>query len=208
MKLGKSTKMISVALLSSVVLAACSDNSKTTNSSTYEQKIKKLEKQQRKLQAQVEAQEKAKAEAEKRLKDEAETATKNLEDNQTNNNVTPAQTAVDKITDQQLKASFQNRINAVKNAISQREEQARIAAEQEAQRQAEQAVAQQAEAQRQAEAAAQQQAQQGATLGVGGAWSNGQPNGVAGQDYAVMSEFRKQQLEHQSEVLRQQRENP
>lgn len=138
MKLGKSAKTISVVLLSSVVLAACSNNSKTTSSSTsYEQKIKKLEKQKKKLQAQVEAQEKAKAEAEKKLKEEAETATKNLENNQTNENVTPAQTAVDKITDQQLKASFQDRIDAVKNAISQREEQAKITAEQEAQRQAE-----------------------------------------------------------------------
>lgn len=92
------------------------------NKKSEEQKQKEAEKAEKEL-----------------LISEGEKAVQNLENNQTLENVQPAQEAIDKISDDKQKATFQNRIEAVKESIAQRAEEERVAAEQEAQRQAEMA---------------------------------------------------------------------
>lgn len=66
--------------------------------------------------------------AELGARDEAERLIKQLEGDQTNDNVGQAQTAVDKVGDETIKATFQGRIDAVKSAIKSREEAAAKAA--------------------------------------------------------------------------------
>ncbi|HFI0149768.1 TPA: hypothetical protein ACGO3A_001314 [Streptococcus suis] len=85
-----------------------------------------------------------------RLLADAERLVKQLEDNQVNDNVQPAQDAVDKVGDADKKAALQHRIELVKQAIAAREAEA-----------AAQAAAQAATAQ------AQQSAQAGATASGG-----------------------------------------
>lgn len=89
-----------------------------------------------------------KKEAEVKLAKEAEEAVSALEKDQVNEKVTPAQTAVDKVTNKDQKDKLQHRINLVKSAMDTK-------AQQVAQAQAEEAA-------RAAQAAAEAQAQQDA----------------------------------------------
>ncbi|MBM7643608.1 hypothetical protein [Streptococcus loxodontisalivarius] len=59
---------------------------------------------------------------------EAQAAVKHLEDNQTRDNVSPAQDATNKVSDPGTKANLENRINAVQNAINIREAEAQAQA--------------------------------------------------------------------------------
>lgn len=112
---------------------------------TAEEKRKKEEEEKRKAEEARKAEEERKAEESRQLIASADNAIANLEANQVNENIAPAQEAVDKVTDQGKKAELQGRINDVKGAIEQRaaEEAQRLAEAAEAQRQAEIAEAQQ-----------------------------------------------------------------
>lgn len=115
-----------------------SSNSSKANSSSSSLASEEKEKQEKaeqerkqKLEQEKQAQEEQKRkEAEAaQLVNNGEQAVKNLEDNQINENVAPAQAAVDQIADPDKKTELQNRIGLVQNAITQREEQARQEAE-------------------------------------------------------------------------------
>ena len=122
----------------------------------------KKEKEQ-KEKAEKEKKEKEQKEAEEAKKtNEAEQAVQVLEGNQVTENVAPAQTAVEQVTDPTAKANFVHRIELVQNAINVRAQQA-------------------AEASQQAQQQTQQQAQNQAISGSGyykdinGRWHR--PNG-------------------------------
>lgn len=102
-----------------------------------------------------------------RLLAEAEQLVKQLEDNQVNENVQPAQDAVNKVGDADKKGALQHRIDLVKQAIAVREAEARAQAE--------------AQALAEAEAQAQQTAQ--AQVSAGGYVAPAQTTGAAGAAY-------------------------
>lgn len=123
--------------------SSSSSQTSTTSSKKKEEKSKddkkKAEEEKKKEEAKKAEEEKKKEEARKaeeakKLLENAETSVKNLEANQVSENIAGAEESVNKITDPTKKEEFQHRIDLVKNAISQREEEARK------QGQAEQAV--------------------------------------------------------------------
>ena len=146
--------------------SATSSSERDTVEKEKEQKEKtekeKKEKEQ-KEKAEKEKKEKEQKEAEEAKKtNEAEQAVQVLEGNQVTENVAPAQTAVEQVTDPTAKANFVHRIELVQNAINVRAQQA-------------------AEASQQAQQQTQQQAQNQAISGSGyykdinGRWHR--PNG-------------------------------
>ena len=133
-----------------------------------EKEQKEAEEKEKKEKEQKEAEEKEKKEKEQKEAEEAkktneaEQAVQVLEGNQVTENVAPAQTAVEQVTDPTAKANFVHRIELVQNAINVRAQQA-------------------AEASQQAQQQTQQQAQNQAISGSGyykdinGRWHR--PNG-------------------------------
>lgn len=113
---------------------ATSSSERDTVEKEKEQKEKaekeKKEKEQ-KEKAEKEKKEKEQKEAEEAKKtNEAEQAVQALEGNQVTENVAPAQTAVEQVTDPTAKANFVHRIELVQNAINVRAQQAAEASQQ------------------------------------------------------------------------------
>ena len=96
-----------------------------------EQKEKEKKEKEQKEKAEKEKKEKEQKEAEEAKKtNEAEQAVQALEGNQVTENVAPAQTAVEQVTDPTAKANFVHRIELVQNAINVRAQQAAEASQQ------------------------------------------------------------------------------
>ena len=150
------------------------EKEKEQKEKTEKEKKEKAEKE-KKEKEQKEAEEKEKKEKEQKEAEEAkktneaEQAVQVLEGNQVTENVAPAQTAVEQVTDPTAKANFVHRIELVQNAINVRAQQAAEASQQAA------------EASQQAQQQTQQQAQNQAISGSGyykdinGRWHR--PNG-------------------------------
>ena len=103
--------------------------SRPATSSSERDTVEK-EKEQREK-AEKEKKEKEQKEAEEAKKtNEAEQAVQALEGNQVTENVAPAQTAVEQVTDPTAKANFVHRIELVQNAINVRAQQAAEASQQ------------------------------------------------------------------------------
>ena len=129
--------------------SSSSSSSQTSNSaSNSTTSSSKKEKQEKELQeAQKQKQEEEKKAREEQARQEAETmkiveeanqAVQQLENNQVAENISPAQAAVERVSDPTTKANLTARIGQVQNAINQQAEEARLAEEarQEAERQA------------------------------------------------------------------------
>ena len=101
-----------------------------------EKEQKEAEEKEKKEKEQKEAEEKEKKEKEQKEAEEAkktneaEQAVQALEGNQVTENVAPAQTAVEQVTDPTAKANFVHRIELVQNAINVRAQQAAEASQQ------------------------------------------------------------------------------
>lgn len=111
-----------------------SSQSNTTSSKKKEEKSKedkkkadeeKKKEESKKAEEEKKKEEARKAEETKKLLENAETSVKNLEANQVPENIAGAEESVSKISDPTKKGELQHRIDLVKNAISQREEEAR-----------------------------------------------------------------------------------
>ena len=133
--------------------SSTSSSSSQTSSSTASSSKKEKEKQEKERkekelkEAQKQKQEEEKKAREEQARKEAETkkiveeanqAVQQLENNQIAENISPAQAAVERISDPTTKSNLTDRIGQVQNAINQRAEEARLAEEarQEAERQA------------------------------------------------------------------------
>ena len=133
--------------------SSTSSSSSQTSSSTASGSRKEKEKQEKERkekelkEAQKQKQEEEKKAREEQARKEAETkkiveeanqAVQQLENNQIAENISPAQAAVERISDPTTKSNLTDRIGRVQNAINQRAEEARLAEEarQEAERQA------------------------------------------------------------------------
>ena len=133
--------------------SSTSSSSSQTSSSTASSSKKEKEKQEKERkekelkEAQKQKQEEEKKAREEQARKEAETkkiveeanqAVQQLENNQIAENISPAQAAVERISDPTTKSNLTDRIGRVQNAINQRAEEARLAEEarQEAERQA------------------------------------------------------------------------
>ena len=133
--------------------SSTSSSSSQTSSSTASSSKKEKEKQEKERkekelkEAQKQKQEEEKKAREEQARKEAETkkiveeanqAVQQLENNQIAENISPAQAAVERISDPTTKSNLTDRIGRVQNAINQRAEEARLAeqARQEAERQA------------------------------------------------------------------------
>ena len=103
--------------------------SRPATSSSERDTVEKEKEQKEK--AEKEKKEKEQKEAEEAKKtNEAEQAVQALEGNQVTENVAPAQTAVEQVTDPTAKANFVHRIELVQNAINVRAQQAAEASQQ------------------------------------------------------------------------------
>ena len=133
--------------------SSTSSSSSQTSSSTASSSKKEKEKQEKERkekelkEAQKQKQEEEKKAREEQARKEAETkkiveeanqAVQQLENNQVAENISPAQAAVERVSDPTTKSNLTDRIGRVQNAINQRAEEARLAEEarQEAERQA------------------------------------------------------------------------
>ena len=133
--------------------SSTSSSSSQTSSSTASSSKKEKEKQEKERkekelkEAQKQKQEEEKKAREEQARKEAETkkiveeanqAVQQLENNQIAENISPAQAAVERISDPTTKSNLTDRIGRVQNAINQRAEEARLAEEarQQAERQA------------------------------------------------------------------------
>lgn len=112
-------------------------NNSASNSTTSSSKKEKQEKELQEAQKQKQEEEKkaseeqARQEAEtKKIVEEANQAVQQLENNQVADNISPAQAAVERVTDPTTKSNLTDRIGRVQNAISQQAEEARLAEKQ------------------------------------------------------------------------------
>ena len=132
---------------SSSTSSSSSQTSSSTASSSKKEKQEKERKEKELQEAQKQKQEEEKKAREEQARKEAETkkiveeanqAVQQLENNQIAENISPAQAAVERISDPTTKSNLTDRIGRVQNAINQRAEEARLAEEarQEAERQA------------------------------------------------------------------------
>ena len=132
---------------SSSTSSSSSQTSSSTASSSKKEKQEKERKEKELQEAQKQKQEEEKKAREEQARKEAETkkiveeanqAVQQLENNQVAENISPAQAAVERVSDPTTKSNLTDRIGRVQNAINQRAEEARLAEQerQEAERQA------------------------------------------------------------------------